>query len=212
MCLGSIAVLAEAWDDDGVPVGRLDDGCVVSLSFVPDAEPGAHLLLHLGIPVEVLDPETARDALELRARRESDDDARAPPASRSRSSTAVISGVSIYVNGHAVRHFGDATVYTTAKNVVAGVLLLALALAVPARRSARRDTRTAGARQWLAFFAVGVIGGSVPFVLFFEGLARAEATQAVVHPEDARHLGRASRRPAPARALRRAARCSRSCC
>ena len=54
MCLGSIAVLAEAWDDDGVRVGRLDDGCIVSLSFVPDARPGAHLLLHLGIPVEVL--------------------------------------------------------------------------------------------------------------------------------------------------------------
>ena len=67
MCIGSIAVLAEAWDEDGVPVGRLDDGCVVSLSFVPDAEPGADLLLHLGIPVEVLDPETAREALELRA-------------------------------------------------------------------------------------------------------------------------------------------------
>ena len=67
MCVGSIAVLAEAWDEGAARVGRLDDGCVVSLSFVPQAEPGAHLLLHLGIPVEVLDPETARDAHELRA-------------------------------------------------------------------------------------------------------------------------------------------------
>jgi hypothetical protein len=66
MCLGSVAVLAEAWDDRGVRVGRLDDGCVVTLSFVPDAEPGAHLLLHLGIPVEVLDPAVAREALDLR--------------------------------------------------------------------------------------------------------------------------------------------------
>ena len=66
MCLGSIAVLAEAWDQGAVRVGRLDDGCVVTLSFVPDAEPGAHLLLHLGIPVEVLDPEAAREALALR--------------------------------------------------------------------------------------------------------------------------------------------------
>jgi hydrogenase maturation factor len=66
MCLGSIAVLAKAWDADGVPVGRLDDGCVVSLSFVPEAVPGAHLLLHLGIPVEVLDAEAARDAVRLR--------------------------------------------------------------------------------------------------------------------------------------------------
>ena len=37
--------------------------------------------------------------------------------------TAVVSGVSIYVNAHAVKHFGDATAYTTAKNGVAGLLL-----------------------------------------------------------------------------------------
>jgi hydrogenase maturation factor len=67
MCLGSIAVLSEAWEDQGARVGRLDDGCVVSLSFVPEATAGAHLLLHLGIPVEVLDPDAARDALALRA-------------------------------------------------------------------------------------------------------------------------------------------------
>jgi len=67
MCIGSIAVLDEAWDEGAARVGRLDDGCVVSLSFVPHAEPGAHLLLHLGIPVEVLEPEAASAATELRA-------------------------------------------------------------------------------------------------------------------------------------------------
>ena len=104
---------------------------------------------------------------------------RARPASLSPSSTAVISGVSICVNGHAVKHFGDATVYTTAKNAVAGVLLLVLALTVPARRRRRRRySACEGVRRWLALLAVAVIGGSVPFVLFFEGLARAEATQA----------------------------------
>lgn len=66
MCLGSIAVLVEAWDDEGARLGRLDDGRVVPLAFVPDASAGAHLLIHLGIPVEVLDPEAARDALALR--------------------------------------------------------------------------------------------------------------------------------------------------
>jgi hydrogenase maturation factor len=67
MCLGSIAVLAEAWDEAGTRLGRLDDGCVVPLSFVPDAPVGAHLLVHLGIPVEVLDLRTAHEALALRA-------------------------------------------------------------------------------------------------------------------------------------------------
>jgi hydrogenase maturation factor len=66
MCVGSIAVLEAVWKEDGVPVGRVSDGCVVPLSFVPDARPGDRLLLHLGIPVEVLDPDTAREALELR--------------------------------------------------------------------------------------------------------------------------------------------------
>jgi drug/metabolite transporter (DMT)-like permease len=89
--------------------------------------------------------------------------------------TALISGVAVYVNGHAVKHFGDATVYTTAKNGIAGVLLIALAL-MP--WNPREDPRPLPLRRWPALLAVAIIGGSVPFVLFFEGLARAEATQA----------------------------------
>jgi drug/metabolite transporter (DMT)-like permease len=93
--------------------------------------------------------------------------------------TAVVSGVSIYVNGHAVRHFSDATVYTTAKNAIAGALLLVLALTTqrPAARSVPATSRSSRA-HWLALLGVAVVGGSVPFVLFFEGLARATATQA----------------------------------
>lgn len=92
--------------------------------------------------------------------------------------TAVVSGVSIYVNAHAVKHFGDATAYTTAKNGVAGLLLLAL-LVAPARAStAAPGDGPRGRGRWAALAAVAVVGGSVPFVLFFEGLARAEATQA----------------------------------
>lgn len=68
MCLGSIVQLTETWDEDGARVGRLDDGSVVSLAFLPDASAGAYVLVHVGIPVEVLDPEAAREALALRAR------------------------------------------------------------------------------------------------------------------------------------------------
>jgi drug/metabolite transporter (DMT)-like permease len=91
--------------------------------------------------------------------------------------TALISGTSIWVNGRAVRHFGDATVYTTAKNLVAAVLLVAIFLAGRDGRCVA-ELRRLGQRQWLSLFAVGLVGGSVPFVLFFEGLSRAEATQA----------------------------------
>lgn len=67
MCLGSIARLVDVWDVGGTRAGRLDDGTVVSLAFLPQAEPGAHVLVHLGIPVEVLEPADAAEALALRA-------------------------------------------------------------------------------------------------------------------------------------------------
>ncbi len=94
--------------------------------------------------------------------------------------TAIVSGVAVYVNARGVSHFGDATVYTTAKNAVAGGLLLLLAipvLAVP-RSSGQSQGRPQTRGQWLGLAAVACIGGSVPFVLFFEGLSRASATQA----------------------------------
>jgi drug/metabolite transporter (DMT)-like permease len=89
--------------------------------------------------------------------------------------TACISGVSIWVNSHAVTRFDDATVYTTAKNAVAGVLILLFALATP--RVAREGV-TGARRHRAGLLAIALVGGSIPFVLFFEGLARAEATQA----------------------------------
>jgi drug/metabolite transporter (DMT)-like permease len=89
--------------------------------------------------------------------------------------TACISGVSIWVNSHAVTRFDDATVYTTAKNAVAGVLILLLALATPRVAS---EGVTGARRHRAGLLAIALVGGSIPFVLFFEGLARAEATQA----------------------------------
>jgi hydrogenase maturation factor len=39
----------------------------VTLAFVPDAAPGSYVLVHLGVPVEVLTAEAAQTALQLRA-------------------------------------------------------------------------------------------------------------------------------------------------
>jgi drug/metabolite transporter (DMT)-like permease len=89
--------------------------------------------------------------------------------------TATVSGFSIYLNGRAVKHFHDATVYTTAKNLVAGVLLCALLVSFGSRPPVALRAQP---RSWLALLALAVVGGSVPFVLFFEGLSRAQATQA----------------------------------
>ena len=93
--------------------------------------------------------------------------------------TAAISGVAVFVNGYAVKHFGDATAYTTTKNGVAAVFLLLLALPVLRRPPVERPfSRPRTRRHWLGLVAVGVVGGSIAFVLFFEGLARASSTEA----------------------------------
>ncbi|MGA8045152.1 MAG: DMT family transporter [Dermatophilaceae bacterium] len=94
--------------------------------------------------------------------------------------TATVSAFSVYVNGLAVRLFESATVYTTAKNLVAALLLGIVAVVVAQRGKGGRGQgfRPRGTRQWLGLAAVGVVGGSVPFVLFFEGLSRASSPQA----------------------------------
>jgi hydrogenase maturation factor len=66
MCLGAISELVETWDESGARVGRLADGSVVTLGFVPEARVGSPLLVHLGVPVEVLDRAIADQALSLR--------------------------------------------------------------------------------------------------------------------------------------------------
>ena len=93
--------------------------------------------------------------------------------------TAVVSGFAIFLNGYGVRSWGDAgvgaTPYTTAKNLIAAVALIAVAIAAMRRRSTP-DSLTASQKTRL--LAVGIVGGAVPFVLFFEGLARASSVQA----------------------------------
>jgi hydrogenase maturation factor len=54
MCIGSAAVLVEVREEAGARTGRLADGRAVPLAFLPEARAGDTVLLHLGIPVEVL--------------------------------------------------------------------------------------------------------------------------------------------------------------
>ena len=88
--------------------------------------------------------------------------------------SALISGLSIYVNAFAVKQLPDAAVFTTLKNAVAAGILVAAALAL----GAARDVRLIRRSSWPAVLAVGVVGGGIPFILFFVGLAQASAPSA----------------------------------
>jgi len=90
---------------------------------------------------------------------------------------AAVSGVAVFVNSYGVRAVPDATVYTTAKNLVAAVVL-ALVGALVAQPRRRVDRPRLRPRQLVGLAAVAATGGSIGFVLFFEGLARASSTQA----------------------------------
>jgi drug/metabolite transporter (DMT)-like permease len=87
---------------------------------------------------------------------------------------ALVSGVSVFINGYAVRQVPDAAVYTTLKNGVAALLLIGVA-ALAVRRS---EVRALDRRAWAGMSVIGIIGGSVPFILFFSGLAIASAPAA----------------------------------
>ncbi|MFZ0216706.1 MAG: DMT family transporter [Candidatus Dormiibacterota bacterium] len=80
---------------------------------------------------------------------------------------AIVSGVSVYVNSFGVRLFADATVYTMLKNGVVGFVLLLL-LALSWRRW--HVYRALSRRQLVWLIVLAVVGGSVPYVLFFHGL------------------------------------------
>ena len=86
---------------------------------------------------------------------------------------ALISGLAVFVNSYGVKEFADATVYTTAKNCVAALVLIAMCLLLVRRRDPAAVAVPHKRSHLLALAAIAIVGGSVPFVLFFEGLAHA---------------------------------------
>jgi len=89
--------------------------------------------------------------------------------------TAVISGVSIFLNSYAVRELPDAGLFTTLKNSAAALVLFAVA--VPVLRMRARPVRL-DRQAGIRLTAIAIIGGSVPFLLFFTGLSMASAPSA----------------------------------
>jgi drug/metabolite transporter (DMT)-like permease len=89
---------------------------------------------------------------------------------------AIVSGISIYVNKFGVAQISNPFIYTTVKNsvVVVGFLAAVGLLA------SWKELRSLTPGQWLAWIGLGVIGGGVPFLLFFQGLSTASAGSAAL--------------------------------
>jgi drug/metabolite transporter (DMT)-like permease len=83
--------------------------------------------------------------------------------------TAIISGLSTFANAYAV-HGTSSDAFVTVRNLaVAGMIL---PMAMLARRAYDKPLRRV---DWARLVAIGFIGGAVPFLLFFHGLALATA-------------------------------------
>lgn len=90
--------------------------------------------------------------------------------------TAAISGVSNFLNKIGVTAVKDPIVYTTLKNAIVAIGLIGIIIAVKQWREIIRLTKN----QWFKLVAIGVIGGSLPFALFFTGLTQTKAINAAL--------------------------------
>ncbi len=89
---------------------------------------------------------------------------------------ALLSGVAVFANGLIVRQFPDQTLLAAVRNGGVGVVLL-IALTAGGRRT---ELDGLAGRQRLGLAVLGIIGGGIPFALFFTGLAQATATDAAI--------------------------------
>ncbi len=90
--------------------------------------------------------------------------------------TAIISGFSIYYNKIVVVKGVDPLIFNIIKN--GGVAIL-LTLFLSSRGKLHNLFRLSK-KDWIKLVAIAVIGGSIPFVLFFEGLRLIPATNATL--------------------------------
>ena len=86
--------------------------------------------------------------------------------------TALISGVSVFVNSFAVQGTNSDAFLTVRNLLVAGMLVPLAFFVRPANRAPLRR------KDWIRLAAIGLVGGAIPFVLFFRGLSMAGAAGA----------------------------------
>ena len=68
MCLGIPGKIVELYERDGTQMGKVDfDGILkeVALTFVPEAELGNYVIVHVGFAITMVDEESAHETLAL---------------------------------------------------------------------------------------------------------------------------------------------------
>src|SRR3989344_653038 len=84
--------------------------------------------------------------------------------------TALISGFSIFTSKIFVSNM-DPVVFTTLKNIFVAVILTLLLT----RKVLRQSFRNISGKDWILLVVIGIIGGGIPFGLFFTRLKLATA-------------------------------------
>lgn len=84
---------------------------------------------------------------------------------------ALISGISVFVNKFAVDAIKPALYFTSVKNFAVAVLLVALLLATKEFVQLKKLSK----KELINLVLIGVVGGALPFYLFFTGLAQTSA-------------------------------------
>ena len=87
-------------------------------------------------------------------------------------STAIISGFSVFVNKFGVSAVNP-NIYTFLKVLVVAIFLTGLLLFLKDWQKLKSLTK----KQWFLLMIIGFVGGSVPFLFFFEGLSMTNAAQ-----------------------------------
>lgn len=90
--------------------------------------------------------------------------------------TAFISGIAIFVNKFAVTAIQPPVVFTAVKNAGVGLLIISLLLAGRKWKLLKKLT----GRELVYLILIGIIGGSIPFYLYFTGLTQMPAANAAI--------------------------------
>lgn len=90
--------------------------------------------------------------------------------------TALISGVANFINKIAVTTINNPLFFTVLKNSLVAAALIGLIMLF----KKWRELAGLNKKQWLGLILVGIVGGSLPFALFFTGLAQTSAISAAL--------------------------------